>query len=99
MVRRGFVPYGPSGAAVEAMSRVMAADLADSPVTVNMLLPGGAGTDTGMIPEDTPAEARERLLDPAVMGPPIVWLASPAAAGVHDERIVAAEFEQWLAAR
>jgi gluconate 5-dehydrogenase len=98
MTRRGFVPYGPSGAAVEALSRVMAADLADSPVTVNLLLPGGA-TDTGMIPDDTPAEARERLLDPAVMGPPIVWLASPAAAGVHDERIVAAEFEQWLAAR
>lgn len=98
MVRRGFVPYGPSGAAVEALSRVMAADLADSPVTVNLLLPGGA-TDTGMIPDDLPAEARERLLDPAIMGPPIVWLASSAAAGVHDERIVAAEFEQWLKAR
>jgi len=67
MVRRGFVPYGPSGAAVEAVSRVMAADLADSPVTVNLLLPGGA-TDTGMVPDDTPAEARERLLDPATRG-------------------------------
>jgi NAD(P)-dependent dehydrogenase (short-subunit alcohol dehydrogenase family) len=98
MVRRGFVPYGPSGAAVEALSRVMAADLAGSPVTVNLLLPGGA-TDTGMIPDDTPAEARERLLDPALMGPPIVWLASPAAAGVHNERIVAAEFDQWLVTR
>jgi gluconate 5-dehydrogenase len=98
MVRRGFVPYGPSGAAVEALSRVMAADLADSPVTVNLLLPGGA-TDTGMVPDDTPAETRERLLDPAIMGPPIVWLASPAATGVHDERIVAAEFAAWLAAR
>jgi NAD(P)-dependent dehydrogenase (short-subunit alcohol dehydrogenase family) len=98
MVRRGFVPYGPSGAAVEALSRVMAADLAGSSVTVNLLLPGGA-TDTGMIPENMPAEARERLLDPAIMGPPVVWLASPAAAGVHDERIVATEFDQWLAAR
>ena len=77
MTRRGFVPYGPSGAAVEALSRVMAADLADTPVTVNMLLPGGA-TATGMVPEDTPPEMLERLLDPAVMGPPIVWLASPA---------------------
>jgi gluconate 5-dehydrogenase len=96
MVRRGFVPYGPSGAAVEALSRVMAADVAGTPVTVNLLLPGGA-TDTGMVPEDTPAATRERLLDPAIMGPPIVWLASPAAAGVHDERIVAAQFEQWLA--
>jgi NAD(P)-dependent dehydrogenase (short-subunit alcohol dehydrogenase family) len=98
MVRRGFVPYGPSVAAVEALSRVMAADLADTPVAVNLLLPGVA-TDTGMIPDDTPAEARARLLDPAIMGRPIVWLASPAAAGVHDERIVGAEFEQWLAAR
>jgi gluconate 5-dehydrogenase len=98
MVRRGFVPYGPSGAAVEALSRVMAADLAASPVRVNLLLPGGA-TDTGMIPDGTPADAREPLLDPAIMGAPIVWLASPAAAGVHDQRIVAAEFEQWLASR
>jgi gluconate 5-dehydrogenase len=98
MVRRGFVPYGPAGAAVEALSRVMAADLAGTPVTVNLLLPGGA-TDTGMIPPDMPAEARERLLDPAVMGPPIVWLASAEATGVHDERILATEFEQWLRAR
>jgi gluconate 5-dehydrogenase len=91
MTRRGFVPYGPSGAAVEALSRVMAADLAGTRVTVNMLLPGGP-TATGMVPEDTPPEVRERLLDPAVMGPPIVWLASPRAAGVHDQRIVATEF-------
>ena len=98
MVRRGFVPYGPSGAAVEASSRVMAADLAESPVTVNLLLPGGA-TVTGMVPDDTPADARERMLDPGIMGPPIVWLASPAAAGVHNERIVAADFHEWLAAR
>jgi gluconate 5-dehydrogenase len=98
MVRRGFVPYGPAGAAVEALSRVMAADLAGTPVTVNMLLPGGA-TDTGMIPPGTSQEVRDRLLDPAIMGPPVVWLASDAAAGVHDERIVATEFEQWLAAR
>ena len=98
MVRRGFVPYGPSGAAVEALSRVMAADLAGTPVAVNLLLPGGA-TLTGMIPDEAPAEVRSRLLDPAVMGPPIVWLASGEAAGVHDQRIAATEFEQWLAAR
>jgi gluconate 5-dehydrogenase len=97
MVRRGFVPYGPSGAAVEALSRVMAADLAGTAVTVNMLLPGGA-TNTGMVPDETPAEIRDDLLDPAVMGPPIVWLASEAATGVHDERIVATEFDQRLAA-
>jgi NAD(P)-dependent dehydrogenase (short-subunit alcohol dehydrogenase family) len=98
MVRRGFVPYGPSGAAVEALARVMAADLADTPVTANILLPGGA-TDTGMIPDAMTDEARDRLLDPAIMGPPIVWLASPEAAGVHDARIVARDFEEWLAGR
>jgi NAD(P)-dependent dehydrogenase (short-subunit alcohol dehydrogenase family) len=98
MTRRGFVPYGPSGAAVEALARVMAADLADTPVTANLLLPGGA-TATGMIPDEIAEELRGHLLDPSIMGPPIVWLASPDAAGVHDERIVARNFERWLAER
>jgi NAD(P)-dependent dehydrogenase (short-subunit alcohol dehydrogenase family) len=98
MTRGGFVPYGPSGAAVEALSRVMAADLQGSTVTVNILLPGGA-TATGMLPDEVPESLRSQLLDPAIMGPPIVWLASAAAAGVHDQRIVATEFEDWLARR
>ncbi len=98
MTRRGFVPYGPSGAAVEALARVMAADLAGTPVTANILLPGGA-TATGMIPAEIGAAQRASLLDPAIMGPPIVWLASPAAAGVHDERIVARNFGDWLHSR
>jgi gluconate 5-dehydrogenase len=97
MTRAGFVPYGPSRAGTEAMSRIMAADLRGSGVTVNLLLPGGA-TATGMIPE-TGAPPAMPLLDPAVMGPPIVWLASAQAAGVHDERIVAAGFEDWLKVR
>jgi gluconate 5-dehydrogenase len=80
------------------LARVMAADLTGSPVTVNILLPGGA-TATGMIPEGIAAESRGGLLDPAVMGPPIVWLASPDAGGIHGERIVATEFEAWLATR
>ncbi len=98
MTRHGFVPYGPSGAAVEALARVIAADLEGTPVTVNILLPGGA-TATGMLPDEVPEELRNRLLDPAIMGPPIVWLASAAAAGVHDQRIIATEFEDWLARR
>jgi NAD(P)-dependent dehydrogenase (short-subunit alcohol dehydrogenase family) len=98
MIRRGFVPYGPSGAGVEALSRVIAADLAGTSVTVNILLPGGA-TATGMIPDDASDEVRATLLNPAIMGPPIVWLASREADGVHDERIVAADFGDWLARR
>jgi NAD(P)-dependent dehydrogenase (short-subunit alcohol dehydrogenase family) len=92
MVRRGFVPYGPSGAATEALARVMAEDLAGTPVTVNILLPGGA-TATGMVPDDVPDEVGAGLLDPAVMGPPIVWLASAEADGVHGRRIVAKDFK------
>jgi NAD(P)-dependent dehydrogenase (short-subunit alcohol dehydrogenase family) len=88
MVRAGFVPYGPAGAGVEALSRVMAADLAGSSVRVNLLLPGGA-TATGMVPDDVRPDVRSRLLDPAIMGPPIVWLAT---AEVHGERVVATEW-------
>src|SRR2546430_22840 len=61
------------------------------------LLVSNAGI--GMVPDELDDEARSRLLDPAIMGPPIVWLASAEAGGVHDERIVATEFEEWLARR
>lgn len=94
MHRAGFVPYGPSRAGSEALSRIMAADLRDTGVTVNVLLPGGA-TVTGMLPLDAVPGGR-KFLKPEVMGPPIVWLASDDAAGVHDERIVAAQFERRL---
>jgi NAD(P)-dependent dehydrogenase (short-subunit alcohol dehydrogenase family) len=98
MTRRGFVPYGPAGAAVEALARILAADLAGTTVSANILLPGGA-TATGMLPDEVSQQTRASLLDPAIMGPPIVWLASQEAQGVHDERIVAADFDNWLAAR
>jgi NAD(P)-dependent dehydrogenase (short-subunit alcohol dehydrogenase family) len=97
MQRAGFVPYGPSRAGSEALSRIMAADLRDTGITVNLLLPGGA-TVTGMLPPDAVPDG-QAFLEPAVMGPPIVWLASDDAAAVHDERIVAAEFEGWLRER
>ena len=96
MTRKGFVPYGPSGAAVEALARIMAADLNGTSVRVNVLLPGGA-TATGMLPDDIPAGLRVQLLPASVMAAPIVWLASSAAAGVHDARIAASEFDHWLA--
>ncbi|MCZ7436981.1 SDR family NAD(P)-dependent oxidoreductase [Micromonospora sp. WMMC241] len=94
MHRAGFVPYGPSRAGSEALSRVMAADLRGTGVTVNLLLPGGV-TATGMLPPDAVPQGRE-VLAPDVMGPPIVWLASADAADVHDERINAVEFGHWL---
>jgi hypothetical protein len=39
-----------------------------------------------------------KLLDPSIMGPPIVWLASEQAAHVHDQRILATTFSDWLSA-
>jgi NAD(P)-dependent dehydrogenase (short-subunit alcohol dehydrogenase family) len=95
MNRRGFVPYGPARAGAEALSRIMAADLTGTGITVNILLPGGA-TLTGMMPPEKDRPPHLAALDPAVMGPPIVWLASPQARDVHDERIVAADFAEWL---
>jgi 3-oxoacyl-[acyl-carrier protein] reductase len=91
MVRRGFSPYGPSKAALEAMTRCWEQELEGTGVAINLLAPGGA-TATGMIPDDASPETRAHLLDPAIMGPPAVWLASADAAGVHGRRIVAKDF-------
>jgi 3-oxoacyl-[acyl-carrier protein] reductase len=91
MKRRGFSPYGPSKAALESMSLIWARELEGTGVTLNILLPGGA-TNTGMIPESFPASRRRDLIDPAVMGPPAVHLASDEAEGVNGQRIVAIEW-------
>jgi gluconate 5-dehydrogenase len=95
MTRRGFVPYGPSRAASEAMSYVMAEDLKPFKVAVNILLPGGA-TNTGMIPLGTSEEIRKKFLDPDVMARPIAFLASDEAEGLTGQRIVASDFDSWL---
>src|SRR5713226_5486147 len=85
MRRAGFSPYGPSKAALESETIIWAQDLAGTGVTVNSLLPGGA-TDTGMVPRDI---ARHRLLDPNIMVPPLLWLASESADEVTGGRFVA----------
>jgi NAD(P)-dependent dehydrogenase (short-subunit alcohol dehydrogenase family) len=89
--RAGFTPYGPSRAATDSLSHIMAADLARTGVTVNMLAPGGA-TETGMVPDDLPEDLRVSLLEPAIMGPPIRWLASAESDGVTDCRVIATDF-------
>jgi NAD(P)-dependent dehydrogenase (short-subunit alcohol dehydrogenase family) len=91
MRRKGFTPYGPSRAATDALSHIMAADLEGTGIDVNLLLPGGA-TRTGMTPDDAPEETQAAWLDPAIMGPPICWLASHASDGRTDQRIIAKDF-------
>jgi NAD(P)-dependent dehydrogenase (short-subunit alcohol dehydrogenase family) len=93
MRRRGFSPYGPSKAALESETIIWAQDLAGTGVTVNALLPGGA-TLTGMIPGNFPDHLRATLLDPAIMVPPLLWLASNKSNGVTGRRFVAANWRE-----
>jgi len=95
MRRRGFSPYGPSKAALESETIIWARDLAGTGVTVNALLPGGA-TLTGMIPDGVSPELRAKLLDPAIMAAPLLWLASERSDGVTGRRFVAARWRADL---
>jgi NAD(P)-dependent dehydrogenase (short-subunit alcohol dehydrogenase family) len=88
MVREGFSPYGPSKAALEAMTHAWARELEGSGVRINLLLPGGA-TDTGMIPDTARDKVQSGLLDPEIVVPAAIYLATSSA---HDERVTAATF-------
>jgi 3-oxoacyl-[acyl-carrier protein] reductase len=89
MVRRGYAPYGPSKAFLEAASRVWAQDLAGTGVDVNVLLPGGAA-DTDLLPPAADKKGADgNLLSPTVMCAPILWLASDASNGHTGERYIA----------
>jgi NAD(P)-dependent dehydrogenase (short-subunit alcohol dehydrogenase family) len=91
MRRRGFSPYGPSKAALESATVIWAQDLADSGITVNALLPGGA-TLTAMIPQSFPDHLRTTLLDPEIMVPPLLWIASIQSDGITGRRFVATKW-------
>jgi len=93
MTRTGYSPYGPSKAALEAASLVWAADLKDTGVTVNVLLPGGA-TDTALLPEMVNKRGADgNLLPPTLMRAPILWLCADESNGHTAERYIA---KQWL---
>jgi 3-oxoacyl-[acyl-carrier protein] reductase len=88
-------PYGVSKAALEAETLGFADDLARTGknVTCNSMSPGGA-TLTGMVYEDY---GDRKLLDPDVMGPPIVFLASELSDGITGRRILAKDWDTSLA--
>ena len=94
MIRAGSPTYGPSKAALEAFSAIMAKDLAGTGVTVNVLVPGGV-TNTGMIPAEAPY-ARADMIQPEVMTPPLLWLLSEAASGVTGRRFLGVHWDPAL---
>jgi NAD(P)-dependent dehydrogenase (short-subunit alcohol dehydrogenase family) len=94
MIRDGAPTYGPSKAALEAFSAIMAKDLAGTGVTVNVLVPGGM-TNTGMIPREAGYD-RAELIQPEVMAPPLNWLVSDAASSVTGRRFLGIHWDPTL---
>jgi len=93
MQRRGFSPYGPSKAALESETVIWSEDLAGTGITVNSLLPGGV-TMTGMVTQSVLEHFKDVMLEPEVIVPPLLWLASDASDQTTGKRIVA---KSWRA--
>jgi 3-oxoacyl-[acyl-carrier protein] reductase len=95
MQRRGFFPYGPSKAGLEAATQIWAEDLAGTGVTANILIPGRAA-DTDIMPTAWREAGIDRSgrapNEPAVMGPPALWLSSAESDGVTGMRF---EADKW----
>jgi NAD(P)-dependent dehydrogenase (short-subunit alcohol dehydrogenase family) len=94
MLREGYLLYGSSKAAAESATAVMAADLAGTGITANVLVPGGM-TDTRIVPDAAVAD-RSKLLRPEIMIAPLLWLVSDAAATVTGRRFLAAHWDEKL---
>src|SRR5215471_18656163 len=94
MLNAGNPTYGPSKAALEALSAIMAKDLNGTGVTVNVLVPGGA-TNTPMISDDAGFD-RSKLIQPEVIAPPLLWLVSEAAAKVTGRRFLGVHWDAAL---
>jgi len=95
MIRSGSPTYGPSKAALEAFSSIMAKDFEGSGITVNVLVPGGV-TNTPMVPNEAGFD-RQEMIQPEVMAPPLVWLVSDAAQAVSGRRFLAVHWDPKLA--
>jgi NAD(P)-dependent dehydrogenase (short-subunit alcohol dehydrogenase family) len=93
MLNAGSPTYGPSKAALEALSAIMAKDLDGTGVTVNVLVPGGI-TNTPMVSES--GFDRTKMIQPEVMVSPLLWLVSDAAANVTGRRFLGVHWDPEL---
>lgn len=94
MLAPGLTAYGAAKSALEANTAAWAKELEGTGVTANILVPGGP-TDTAFFPPDFP-RATVKLLNPALMGPPIQWLASTGSDGVTGFRFIARDWDTTL---
>jgi NAD(P)-dependent dehydrogenase (short-subunit alcohol dehydrogenase family) len=93
MLNAGSPTYGPSKAALEALSAIMAKDLDGTGVTVNVLVPGGI-TNTPMV--SASGFDRAKMIQPEVMAPPLLWLVSDAAGKVTGRRFLGVHWDPEL---
>jgi NAD(P)-dependent dehydrogenase (short-subunit alcohol dehydrogenase family) len=94
MLAAGLSAYGASKSALEASCVSWAKDLEGTGVTVNVLVPGGPTDTPGFFPPGKPRP--EVLLDPEIMGVPVVWLASPQSDGISACRFIARDWDRSL---
>lgn len=87
-------PYGAVKSALESTSAVWAKELDGSGITVNVVVPGGP-TDTEFVADI--GIARQKMLRPAVMAPPVQWLMSSESDGFTGRRFVAGHWDASLA--
>jgi NAD(P)-dependent dehydrogenase (short-subunit alcohol dehydrogenase family) len=93
MLNAGSPTYGPSKAALEALSAIMSKDLDATGVTVNVLVPGGI-TNTPMV--SASGFDRAKMIQPEVMVPPLLWLVSDAAGKVTGRRFLGVHWDPEL---
>jgi NAD(P)-dependent dehydrogenase (short-subunit alcohol dehydrogenase family) len=92
MLNAGSPTYGPSKAALEALSAIMAKDLHGTGVTANVLVPGGI-TNALMVSES--GFDRAKMIQPEVMAPPLLWLVSDDAGKVTGRRFLGVHWGRY----
>ena len=93
MLLAGQAAYSVSKAGLEAITSVMAGDLAGTGVTANVLAPGGPADTRMVMGVNVP---REALIPADCMAAPAVWLASNASDGVTGSRFLGIKWDVTL---